>query len=730
MTEVLAGLRRRARATPRRLVLVEGEDERVVRAAAALAAGALAQVALCGPPERVRTMARSAGVSLERVELLDPADRGEIARTDAALRAARGDRLDAGARERAAADPLFQAAARVRAGAADCMVAGAVRTIAEVVRSALWLIGLASGVQRLSSFFLMVVPAREGRPERGLVFADCAVAPDPDAPQLAEIGVMAADRFARLTGVAPRTAFLSFSTLGSASHARVDKVREAVALARASRPDLAIEGEMQADAALGGRTLERRWAGEMMLEFQGHLPPWADGHDVMCALIQRLGPEGAGGRWLEMCGAGLQSLDMPSRIWVAREVERLRSPAALFPSDEIAREHLGACGRDADWRRFVLDRTPAAEAARSLALDGIEPMTLGAERPGRPRPVRDDRGLAIGTVLIGGGAGASDLARLARLLEGHGVHPSVTLQVALGSRQVRATTESSGALARLREAGALIIEGAVPPTPASTGLAFGALLSEWPPGRTRWRTASLATCALAARTGAIADPRDLDGAAVARPPVVAFALAEPLRPAPWDALAPFASRRVPVGRPLEGPLRGPVLLRVGDRVNSEQVLPWGARVRSLVGDFQALSEHAFGGIDSSFATRARERGGGFVVAGDQFGEGVPWDTAALVLVQLGIRAVIARSIHGDFERLLAQAGILPLTWASGDDGRGVVAGDELELPGVPETFVSGRPIVARNLTQGSQYTLRHALGPRDVERLRRGGLLADIGRPR
>jgi aconitate hydratase len=489
-------------------------------------------------------------------------------------------------------------------------------------------------------------------------------------------------------------------------------------------------GAIEAAAALGGRTLERRWPGEFMVEFQGRLPEWADGHDVICALIQRLGPEGAGGRWIEAYGEGLKSLDSSSRIWIARNTERLRAPSALFPSDEITRAHLAACQRDADWRRFVLDRAPAADAARSLDLSALEPMSLAHERAGRPRQLREDRGLAIGTVLIGSGAGVPDLARLDAMLAGHGVHASVTLQIALGSRQVRATTETLGALGRLRAAGAQIIEGAVPPTPASTGLAFGVLMSEWPPGRTAWRNAGLAACAVAARTGAIGDPRDAPEGSVPRSPLTPFALAEPLRPAPLDIAASPGVHRLPLGRALEGPLRGSVLLRVGDRVNSEQVLPWGARVRSLVGDFAALSEHAFAGLDPTFAARARARDGGFVVAGDQFGEGVPWDTAALVLVQLGIRAVIARSIQGDFERVLAQAGIMPLRWASANDGRGVQPGDELELPGVPETFIAGRPIVARNLTQGTQYTLRHSLGPRDVERLRSGGLLADIGRPR
>ncbi len=489
-------------------------------------------------------------------------------------------------------------------------------------------------------------------------------------------------------------------------------------------------GALEAAAALAGRTLERRWAGEMVLELDGTLAPWADGHDVTCALIQRLGSEGTAGRWLEFRGAALSSLDMSSRIAVAREVERLRAPAALFPSDEVTREYLITLQRDADWRRLGSEDRGRGESRGSLTLDAIEPMTLALERGARPRRVREDRGLAIGAVLIGSGAVAADLTRLASVLKGGAVHGSVSLQIAIGTRHTREAAEADGALAALREAGAQIVEGAVPPSPASTGLTFGVLAGDLPAGRTTWRSANLATCALAARGGTLEDPRDLGALVTPAPRAAPLAPGEALRLAPWDPTATPGAPRLPLGRALAGPLRGEVLLRLGDRVTTEQVLPWGARVRSLVGDFAALSEHTFGGLDSGFAARARALEGGFVVAGDQFGEGVPWDTAALVLVQLGVRAIVARSMAAEFERLLAQAGVLPLLWAGSDEGREVAAGDELELPGIPETFVAGRPMVARNLTQGTQYTLRHALGPREVDRLRRGGLLADIASPR
>ena len=250
MSRALDRIRKIASATPRRLLLAEAGDPRVVGAAAKLAREGLAKVGIVGVPDEARATARRADVTPGAVEVVDARDPALVGRTRAALTAARGSRLGESDVARYAADPVFQAALLVREGEADTYVAGAVRTTADVLRAALWLIGLAPGVKSVSSFFLMILPAAGSKPERVLTFADCGVLPDPTAEQLAELGCLAADRHRLLTQEVPHVAFLSFSTRGSAEHARVTKVRDAVALARKQRPDLHIDGELQADAAL------------------------------------------------------------------------------------------------------------------------------------------------------------------------------------------------------------------------------------------------------------------------------------------------------------------------------------------------------------------------------------------------------------------------------------------------------------------------------------------------
>jgi phosphate acetyltransferase len=289
MTAVLESIRRAARARLQRLVLAEANDDRVVRAADRLARERTAEVTLIGTREQARATARQGDVALTGVTLIDPDGAEEIARTAAALEQARGGRLAPADRERLSRDPLFQAAARVREGLADCFVAGASRTTADVLRAALWLVGLAPGVKTLSSFFLMVVPGSGGSGERVLVFADCGVVPDPSAEQLAEIACLAADHFARLTRMVPHTALLSFSTRGSADHPHVEKVRVATGLARARRPDLHFDGELQLDAAIDP-AVGRRKAPDSVVA--GHanvlIFPDLDAGNIGYKLVERL----------------------------------------------------------------------------------------------------------------------------------------------------------------------------------------------------------------------------------------------------------------------------------------------------------------------------------------------------------------------------------------------------------------------------------------------------------
>ena len=499
-------------------------------------------------------------------------------------------------------------------------------------------------------------------------------------------------------------------------------------------------GGLDVAAAMAGAPYYLTMPRVTLVRLAGQLPPWVSAKDAIIELQRRLTVKGGVGKVMEYGGPGVATLGVPQRATIANMGAELGATSSIFPSDAQTRAFLRAQGREADFVPLAADPDAAYDEVIELDLSTLDPLVSLPSSPDNVRPLREVAGTPVAQVCIGSCTNSSyaDLMEVAAILKGHTVHPSVSLPISPGSRQVYEAIARTGALADLIAAGARILEAGCGPcigmgqSPA-TGVNSLRSFNRNFPGRSgtpgdRVYLASPAVCAASALRGELTDPRELGA-----PPQIDLPAHFPVDdnmviPPPKDGSGVEIVRGpnikpLPQRGPLEDDLRGQLLLKVGDNVTTDHIMPAGARILPLRSNVPALAEHVFAPVDPTFPRRAREAGGGFVAGGHNYGQGSSREHAALVPMYLGLKAVVARSFARIHAANLVNFGILPLILADKVPDDGFEVGDEWLIAGVRQALRAGGPLTVQNLTRHTSFPVRHELTPRQVDVVLAGGLL-------
>ncbi|HHL39883.1 MAG TPA: aconitate hydratase [Deltaproteobacteria bacterium] len=501
-------------------------------------------------------------------------------------------------------------------------------------------------------------------------------------------------------------------------------------------------GGLDVAVAMGGGPFSLVCPKVVNVYLTGRLQPWVSAKDVILELLRRLSVKGGVGKVIEYGGPGVASLSVPERATITNMGAELGATTSIFPSDDVTREFMAAEKREDQWVELKADPDAAYDERIEINLDELEPLIARPHMPDNVCKVSEIEGMKVDQVCVGSCTNSSyrDLMLVAETLRrgGYKVHPELDLTISPGSRQVFDMIAHNGGLASLIEAGARILEAACGPcigngqSPPSGGVSLRTFNRNFE-GRSGTKNAGVYLCSpevavAAAIKGVITDPRKLGEVPVIDVPRE-YMVDDSMIVPPADDPDKVEIRRGPNIQPLPRAdrlpetLSGKVLIKLGDNITTDHITPAGTwlKYRSNVPKY---AESVFSAIDPKFHEKAKAAGGGFVIGGENYGQGSSREHAALCPMYLGIKAVIAKSFARIHKDNLVNFGILPLTFADESDYDAVDEGDELELVGLTaEALKSGGDVILRNKTKGAEIRLKHGYSPRQVDILCEGGKL-------
>ncbi|MEX0717126.1 MAG: aconitate hydratase [Planctomycetaceae bacterium] len=503
-------------------------------------------------------------------------------------------------------------------------------------------------------------------------------------------------------------------------------------------------GGIEVALAMAGEPFYVKMPGVWGVELVGELPDWVSAKDVVLEMLRRHGVDGGLNCVIEYHGPGLKSLSAMDRHVIANMGAELGATATVFPADGEVRRFLESQGRGDDFVELLPEGDADYDREDRIDLSQLEPLIAMPTSPGNVRPVREVAGEPIYQAYVGSSAnpGYRDFAIAAEIVKGWHVPPAVSFDVNPTSRQILLNLIRDGHLTSLIAAGARIHQAGcngcigMGQAPASGKLSLRTVPRNFP-GRSgtaddRVCLVSPETAAASALMGVVTDPRTLEfaypRATEPERPILSRELLEPPLPAEEARRVTLEKgpniAAIPDFDELPDELELPVLLKMGDDISTDEIMPAGSRVLPYRSNIPAISRFVFEAIDDSYPARAeeaRETGGHAVVGGSNYGQGSSREHAALAPRYLGLRIVLAKSFARIHRQNLVNFGILPATFADPADYDRLQPGRRLRFTGLRRLDESAEFPV--EVDEGEAFTVRHDLSPREVDVLRAGGLI-------
>jgi aconitate hydratase len=504
-------------------------------------------------------------------------------------------------------------------------------------------------------------------------------------------------------------------------------------------------GGLDAATVMAGASFELNMPQVVLVRLIGKLKrPWVTAMDVILEILRRLTVKGGAGKILEYGGPGVKDLTVPERATITNMGAELGATTSIFPSDRKTRYFLKAQGRVSDWIELHADKDAEYTKIVEIDLNSIEPLIAQPHSPDNVVPVRELSGTKVDQVCIGSCTNSSYqiLKTVASILRGNSVSKNVSLLINPGSKQVYEMLLRKGLIADMVEAGARVLECSCGPCIGMGGSPGTGQISVRSYNRNfRGRSgnkdafvylANPLVCAVFAVKGKIIDPRNsgLD-IEISHEPLNynindTMLIVPQKDPHGIEVIKGPNIKEVPVKKPLGDKIEADVLLKLGDNITTDDIMPAGSTVLPLRSNIPAISEFVFFNLDNTFSKRAKDaqaNGGSIIVGGENYGQGSSREHAAIAPMYLGLHVVIAKSFARIHRANLINFGILPLHFKSTDDYKKIEKGDRLRIPDIKKSLKENQTYTVYNLTKDYSFEISSHFNDREKEILLAGGLL-------